>query len=487
MLKRFGVFVMFTVSVSNIQSCKYVLRYPLIHSLLTQSKYFCSNCLREVNIASRNNPKIMQLDTPQFHSIITPELQTLFNLFEKYGYEIRIAGGAVRDLVNGSVPKDLDFATTATPSQMKEIFIKENIRMFNTNGEKHGTISVRLNDKENFEITTLRIDVKTDGRHAEVEFTTNWKLDASRRDLTINSMFMDMNGIIYDYFYGYDDLRNKRVVFVDDPDKRIKEDYLRILRYFRFYGRIADKPDNHDDEVIKAIENNKDGLNRISGERIWAELSKMLTGNFAGELMCKMIDIGLGPYIGLPNHLNRTHFEEVYNRCKDNHLKPSALLSALFKDVEDVYNCNKRLKWSSVERDLAYFITDFRDEFSVAEKPLIRCFTYMIRYKLPSIKEFVRELIKYHHGNNTNLLDEFDSTPVPIVPFNPSTLISHGVPPNKRLGLVVEFLIDRWIESDFKLTEDELVAMLPSAKEHANKYIKNKSFKKNNFPKYKFK
>lgn len=205
MLKRFGVFVMFTVSVSNIQSCKYVLRYPLIHSLLTQSKYFCSNCLREVNIASRNNPKIMQLDTPQFHSIITPELQTLFNLFEKYGYEIRIAGGAVRDLVNGSVPKDLDFATTATPSQMKEIFIKENIRMFNTNGEKHGTISVRLNDKENFEITTLRIDVKTDGRHAEVEFTTNWKLDASRRDLTINSMFMDMNGIIYDYFYGYDD------------------------------------------------------------------------------------------------------------------------------------------------------------------------------------------------------------------------------------------------------------------------------------------
>lgn len=95
-----------------------------------------------------------------------------------------------RDLLMGENPKDLDFASTATPPQMKEMFIAENIRMINANGERHGTITARINDKENFEVTTLRIDVVTDGRHAEVEFTTDWKLDANRRDLTINSMFL---------------------------------------------------------------------------------------------------------------------------------------------------------------------------------------------------------------------------------------------------------------------------------------------------------
>lgn len=95
-----------------------------------------------------------------------------------------------------------------------------------------GTITSRINDKVNFEITTLRIDIHTNGRHAEVEFTKDWKLDALRRDLTINSMFLDLEGRIYDYFFGYDDLMKRRVMFVGNPEHRIKEDYLRILRYF---------------------------------------------------------------------------------------------------------------------------------------------------------------------------------------------------------------------------------------------------------------
>ncbi|KRT82923.1 hypothetical protein AMK59_4840 [Oryctes borbonicus] len=133
----------------------------------------------------------------------------------------------------GLTPKDLDFATTATPEKMKQMFEKENIRMINAKGEKHGTITPRINDKENFEITTLRVDVVTDGRHAEVQYTTDWFLDANRRDLTINSMFLGLDGSVYDYFYGYEDLQNRRIVFVGDPVTRIQEDYLRILRYFR--------------------------------------------------------------------------------------------------------------------------------------------------------------------------------------------------------------------------------------------------------------
>lgn len=118
------------------------------------------------------------------------------------------------------------------------MFAKENIRMINMNGERHGTITARINDKQNFEITTLRIDVLTNGRHAEVQFTTDWQLDAYRRDLTVNSMFLGFDGTVYDYFNGYEDLMERRVRFVGDPDLRIKEDYLRILRYFRYGRRV---------------------------------------------------------------------------------------------------------------------------------------------------------------------------------------------------------------------------------------------------------
>lgn len=183
--------------------------------------------------SSRLDPVVMKLDSPEFRSVFTPELQALASLFKKYDYELRIAGGAVRDILMGKQPKDLDFATDATPQQMKDMFTSEEIRMINEKGEKHGTITARINDAENFEITTLRIDVLTDGRHAQVEFTKDWKLDANRRDLTINSMFLDLDGRVYDYFYGYDDLKEKRIVFVGDASVRIREDYLRILRYLR--------------------------------------------------------------------------------------------------------------------------------------------------------------------------------------------------------------------------------------------------------------
>lgn len=220
----------------------------------------------------RENPVVLKLDNDLFRSIFTDELNDLVKIFNTYNYEIRIAGGAVRDLLMDKKPADLDFATTATPVQMKEMFEKEQIRMINMNGEKHGTITARLNNKENFECTTLRIDVVTDGRHAEVEFTTDWLLDANRRDLTINAMFLGFDGSVYDYFFGYEDLMARKVRFVGNANRRIQEDYLRILRYFRFYGRIANTPDDHEQETLDIIAKNAAGLKRISGERLWVEI-----------------------------------------------------------------------------------------------------------------------------------------------------------------------------------------------------------------------
>lgn len=250
------------------------------------------------NVKVRDDPIVVKLDNELFNAIFSPELIHLVNIFKKYNHEIRIAGGAVRDLLMEKQPTDLDFATTATPAQMKSMFDTEQIRMINMNGEKHGTITPRINDKENFECTTLRIDVLTDGRHAEVEFTKDWLLDANRRDLTINAMFLGFDGSVYDYFFGFEDLKDRRVRFVGSADTRIKEDYLRILRYFRFFGRIAPSADTHDPETLKMIADNAKGLQRVSGERIWVELRKILQGNFAGELMVTLVECGVGEYIG---------------------------------------------------------------------------------------------------------------------------------------------------------------------------------------------
>lgn len=144
---------------------------------------------------------------------------------------MRFVGGVVRDLLLGILPKDIDLATDCTPDNMICMFDKEGIRYIPT-GIKHGTVTVHMNHAD-YEITTLRIDTLTDGRHAHVEFTEDWKIDAERRDLTINSMSLAIDGTLYDYFDGEKHLKERKVLFVGDPCARIEEDYLRILRYFR--------------------------------------------------------------------------------------------------------------------------------------------------------------------------------------------------------------------------------------------------------------
>jgi tRNA nucleotidyltransferase (CCA-adding enzyme) len=250
-------------------------------------------------------------------------------------------------------PHDLDFATTATPQQMKDMFTSENIRMINLTGEKHGTITVRINEKENFEITTLRIDVVNHGRHAEVEFTQDWELDANRRDLTVNSMFLGtlllfptyksrillteiskhsgFDGTVYDYCGGWEDLQKRRVAFVGDARTRMQEDYLRILRYFRFCARISPDPNLHEPDTEAALRENMEGLSRISGERIWLELKQILSNRHAGPLLETMLRLGIAPYIGLGEDPNVKEFKVIWERAKNNNLEllPITLLSAL--------------------------------------------------------------------------------------------------------------------------------------------------------------
>ncbi|XP_061384476.1 CCA tRNA nucleotidyltransferase 1, mitochondrial-like isoform X1 [Danaus plexippus] len=415
---------------------------------------------RDMEIKTREDPIVLKLDTAEFHNIFTPEVIDLKKLFEKYQYEIRIAGGAVRDLLLGQPAKDLDFATTATPQQMKEMFTAENVRMINMSGEKHGTITPRINDKENFEVTTLRVDIVTDGRHAEVEFTKDWKLDANRRDLTINSMFLGFDGSVYDYFYGYEDLMKRKVAFVGDPDIRIKEDFLRIMRYFRFYGRISEKPDNHDRHTLDVIKQNAEGLQGVSGERIWMELKKTLQGNFAGDLLKTMLKLDIGKYIGLPKP-NLEEFEGLLKRSEHLSLHPMTYLAGLLNTIDDVTILHARLKFSSYERDMAYFIVEHRPDKD-ASRPLLPYEKLVLNTKIKQkdAVDYVREVLKYR--GDEKLLDMFNKWEVPRFPMTGKLLKENGVPPGKMYGQIINKLKEYWIEQEYKTSAEDLTKLIPS-------------------------
>lgn len=416
-------------------------------------------------LKTRDNPVVLKLNSTEFEAIFTNELHTVIELFKKYNYEIRLAGGPVRDLLMKKIPADLDFATTATPAQMKQMFTHEGVRMINANGEKHGTITPRINDAVNYEITTLRIDVKTDGRHAEVEFTKDWLLDANRRDLTVNSMFLGFDGSVYDYFFGYDDLLKRKVRFVGFAEKRIQEDYLRILRYFRFYGRIAQVPDDHEEETLKVICANAGGLARISGERIWMELKKVLMGNFAEQLTLTMLGTGLGQYIGLPESPNLSEFKRLFATSLNPHVM--TLLAALVDSPEDAIKLHERLKFSAYERDLLYFIVANKEAMgSVNDLIAFQQMCIQTVGKPSDQKFYVEELVKYL--GKSDLYRQLAAWSIPPFPINGTQLKAAGCPQGRLMGTIMAKLKQHWAASEFQATQEQLMDLLPQVLEELN-------------------
>lgn len=203
-----------------------------------------------------------------------PSLQRVFALVAEAGGEARVAGGAVRNALLGEPIGDIDIATTLQPQEVMTAFKAAGLSVHPT-GIEHGTVTVVVDHKP-YEITTLRRDVKTDGRRAIVAFTDNWKEDALRRDFTINALYCDATGKIHDYVDGYADILRKRIIFVGAPAARIREDNLRILRFFRFLA--AYEKMTADPASLAACVRLKKGLLELSAERIAREMFKLLVG-----------------------------------------------------------------------------------------------------------------------------------------------------------------------------------------------------------------
>ncbi|CAI2354130.1 unnamed protein product [Caenorhabditis sp. 36 PRJEB53466] len=412
-------------------------------------------------------PITQKIDSDEFRRLFTPQLLKLRDLFAKRDFELRIAGGAVRDLLMGIRPADVDFASTATPTQMKEMFEEEQIRMLHKRGEEHGTITCRIDEAENFEITTLRVDVVCDGRRAKVEYTTDWQLDANRRDLTINSLFLELDGTVIDYFGGIRDIETRHVAFVGEARQRIQEDYLRILRYFRFFGRIANSSD-HEPDTIQAIVENRDGLAGISAERIWTELKKIVIGRMAADVVRTMVvDCGLQKYLGWPEECNLDRFEKVYSRFPKS-VEPMTMVACLCEHEDQIAAFHAITKLSNDERLLGEFILHERD--SALENLqnddwwIDRVVDLEVRPGHENQPDRLRQrLVQLARSvladeQRIQMIERF--TP-PQFPVTGRDLMETGVRKGPHVRNVLFYLFDLWKASRFQMIKEKLL-------EHAN-------------------
>jgi poly(A) polymerase len=220
------------------------------------------------------------------------EALQVIQILNQAGFKAMLAGGCVRDRQLGIEPKDYDVATEAEPDRVCAIFKQKGIKLIPT-GIEHGTVTVIVG-LDPIEITSLREDVATDGRHAIVKFGRSFKEDARRRDFTINAMFEDENAQVYDYFDGLGDLKRGILRFVGDPEQRIKEDYLRIMRLFRFWARFGFAPDA---DTLQAVKEQAQGLERVSGERLTSELLQMLSCHPVAEVLESFVATGVNRYV----------------------------------------------------------------------------------------------------------------------------------------------------------------------------------------------
>ena len=376
--------------------------------------------------------------------------------------EIRYVGGCVRKILNDEKTDDIDLATNLTPDQVKQCLEKNQIKFFET-GIEHGTITAVIDD-QNFEITTLRKDVKTDGRHAIVEYTTNWKEDSLRRDFSINSIYSDLDGNLYDPNSGHKDLNVGIIKFIGDPETRIKEDYLRIIRYLRFYTEYS-KID-HEINIIKIIKKNIEGLGKISKERQSNELKKILKLDnflklFKNKTSCELFSL-IFPQLKNFKKLSKL------SKPQEKILKNKSLnfvISFLVIDETDnsdyfVYKYNlpnelkdkiNFLKNNSLNKDITKIFN---------KKDLQKIFYYEGKSSTIDLIDF--NLLYFKQSKKiSELKTYFEKLDKPEFPIKAQLLINdYGLKEGRELGQKLKNLEMKWIENNFNLSKKDMEKVL---------------------------
>lgn len=392
-------------------------------------------------------PQISKI--PQQSWMILPETQKVMAALgdgEDMLFMPRFVGGAVRDtLVNRSVI-DIDIATPLLPERVMEKLAAHDITAIPT-GLQHGTITAVLNGKP-FEITTLRRDIKTHGRHAEVNFTTDWRIDAERRDFTMNALYADKEGTVYDYFGGVADLREGRVRFVGDPAARIREDYLRILRYFRFhahYGR--GQPDA---AALEACRQHAKLLVHLSAERVRQETLKLLLAENAADVWQQMIDTGCFTHI-LPEATNVAALKRLIDLEAAHHGGAFAIrrLAALLQTTQEgLIRITQLLRLSRAEAQQLTALSFAAD--TVGDHPDAAAIRRMVYHYGNDMALSLLLLTAARAGRDfEDLYEVTQSFRPPRFPLEGNDVLKMGVPAGPQVGEKLRAVEKWWINEDF--------------------------------------
>ena len=377
------------------------------------------------------------------NKLLNPETESII---KPLGVEnIRFVGGCVRDLIVGAEIKDIDLATVHKPEVVMEELARVGIKTVPT-GIKHGTVTAIVNGKQ-FEITTLRADMATDGRHAEVQFIDNWELDAQRRDFTINAFYLGGDGKLFDFFGGMDHLRAGKIIFIGDAEQRVREDYLRILRFFRFFGRFG--RGMPDDNALRACAKYSAEVNHLSGERIQSEMGRILELNNAPVVLQHMQNYGVlyfifGTQVGL----------EVLARLIEIEPQPNVIrrLAAISGyNVEDVA---KHWRLGTEDYKVLKIITsnvDMREPKKVLRHLGTECFIDLV-YLTAARGQLAQPL--------EEMLDIVNNWRIPKFPIYGGDVIAYGVKEGKVIGQLLAKLEAYWEDHNYLYNRDELLKRL---------------------------
>ena len=385
----------------------------------------------------------------------------IFNAIDSFSpeSEIRYVGGCIRKIINNEKVDDIDLATNLKPNQVCEVLKKNEINFFES-GIEHGTITA-VEDKYKFEITTLRKDIFTDGRHAKVEFSNDWKEDALRRDFTINSIYSDRDGNLFDPFNGKKDIENGIIKFIGDSDKRIKEDYLRILRYLRFFLNYSKQP--HNLEIIKKLKMNIGGISKLSKDRLLEELKKIIKINILEKLTKDKLSLDLILTI-FPELKNIKIFSNLNSSNKDFLQQQDFifLLSLIISDDTDnvdyfIYKFNISKKDQKRIKIIDNFYKEKKNIKTFSKDNMNKVFYYSGKQaaidilnhrviKSKKVDQTLKELIKY-----------YEKIEVPKMPVSADLLMKkYKIREGKQLGEKLKIIEEQWVKNNFHISDQEV-------------------------------
>ena len=388
-------------------------------------------------------------------------VRKIFEAINEYSEEseIRYVGGCVRKIINNEKVDDIDLATNLLPEQVCEVLKKKEINYYES-GIDHGTITALI-DNYKFEITTLRKDVSTDGRHAKVEFTNNWKDDASRRDFTINAIYSDAEGNLFDPYNGKKDLEEGCINFIGDVNKRIQEDYLRILRYIRFFLNYSKQP--HNSEILRKLKINIGGVSKLSKERLLDELKKIFKLDTLEKLMNEKLSLELILII-FPELKNYNLFNKL-NSEKKNVLREVDfifLLSLMIIDNSDnvdyflyKYNLSKK-----DQKRIKIIHGFYKDKFNLKKFTQYNFNEYfyyegnkavldVLRFKVIKSKKIDKSLIE--------LIEYYKNKPIPKMPIGAELLMQkYKIPEGKQLGVKLKKIEVEWVKNNFTISDKQV-------------------------------